>query len=170
MAAKYRYSGDAAWLNENKASILAAWDWVQGERAHATLDRERREGGLLRFAAAGPGPRREGWHHFFFSDVFTWKGMMEMAEPFGRRPAGSRRLWEEASEYRDCLLEAIGRAQYVDPATGLFRAQPGGDPRGTGRALVGGRPQLHVRHGTARRPHRRGSTRCSDISSRRGAR
>ena len=47
--------------------------------------------------------------------------MMEMAEAF--RAAGlpeAGRLGEEAAEYRDCLLEAIGRAQYVDPATELL--------------------------------------------------
>ena len=122
MAAKYRYSGDAAWLNENKASILAAWDWVQGERArtrHSTESGEK--AGYYGLLPRGRVHDWEGWHHFFFSDVFTWKGMMEMAEAF--RAAGlpeAGRLGEEASEYRDCLLEAIGRAQYVDPATGLL--------------------------------------------------
>ena len=29
MASEYRYSCDAKWLAANKASILAAWDWIQ---------------------------------------------------------------------------------------------------------------------------------------------
>jgi hypothetical protein len=122
LASKFRYSGDTAWLNENKASMLAAWDWVQGERAHTRQFTETGE--KVKYYGMLPRGRVhdwEGWHYFFFSDVYTWKGMVEMAEAF--RTAGlpeAERLVAEAAEYRDCLLEAIERAQYVDPDTGLL--------------------------------------------------
>lgn len=122
MAEKYRYSSDAVWLDENRASILAAWDWIQGERARTRRFTEA--GDKVPYYGLMPRGRVhdwEGWHHLFFSDVFTWKGMTEIAAAF--RDAGlpeAERLTQEAGEYRDCLLEAIGKAQHVDPETGLL--------------------------------------------------
>ncbi len=122
MAAKYRYSGDTAWLEENKESMLAAWDWIQAERARTRRFTET--GDKVPYYGLMPHGRVhdwEGWHHFFFSDVFTWKGMSEMALAF--RDAGlpdAGRLLREAGEYRECLIEAVDKAQYVDPETGLL--------------------------------------------------
>lgn len=121
MAAKYRYSGDTVWLNDNKASILAAWDWIQGERARTRQFTDT--GAKVPYYGLMPRGRVhdwEGWHYFFFSDVFTWKGMTEMAAAF--HEAGlpeAERMTQEAAEYRDCLLEAVAKAQYDDPQTGL---------------------------------------------------
>jgi hypothetical protein len=122
MAAKYRYSRDAAWLKTNAASMLAAWDWIQGERSRTRRFTEAGE----RVAWYGLLPKGrvhdwEGWHYFFFSDTFTWKGMDEVAAAF--RAAGlpdAERLTREADEYRACILEAARRSQYVDPQTGLL--------------------------------------------------
>lgn len=120
MAEKYRYSQDGAWLSDNKDSILAAWDWIQAERARTR--RLADDGGRVPYYGLMPRGRVhdwEGWHHVFFSDVFTWKGMSEMAEAF--RSAGlpdAERLAAEAAEYRDCLLDAIHGAEFTDPESG----------------------------------------------------
>lgn len=121
MAEKYRYSQDMEWLKQNRDSVLAAWDWIQGERARTRRFTDTGE----KVAWYGLMPKGrvhdwEGWHHVFFSDVFTWKGMNEMAEAF--KSAGlpdAERLIEEAAEYRECLFEAIRRAEYIDPDTNL---------------------------------------------------
>lgn len=121
MAAKYRYSQDAAWLVENRDSMLSAWDWIQAERARTRRFTDTGEKaayyGLL---PKGRVHDWNGWSYFFFSDVFTWKGMDEMAAAF--QSAGlpdAERLRKEADEYRECLLDAVHKAEYVDAATGL---------------------------------------------------
>jgi len=122
MADKYRYSQDTAWLKQNRDSILAAWDWIQGERARTRRFTEAGDRvpwyGLL---PKGRVHDWEGWHHVFFSDVFSWKGMAGMAAAF--RHAGlpeAERFRQEADEYRECLLTAIHKAEHVDSATGLL--------------------------------------------------
>ncbi len=121
MAAKYRYSKDTVWLKENRDSILAAWDWIQGERARTR--RFTDAGAKVGFYGLLPKGRVhdwEGWHHFFFSDVFTWKGMADMASAF--ELAGlpdAARLKQESEEYRECLLTAIHASEYVDAGSGL---------------------------------------------------
>ena len=123
MAENYRYSGDTAWLAENKESILAAWDWIQGERARTR-----------RFDASGAPEVSYGllprgrvhdwndWHYFLsFSDNYTWKGMSEMAHAFEQ--AGfpeATRMRAEADEYRQCINDAVDRIQFTDPETGLL--------------------------------------------------
>jgi hypothetical protein len=122
MAEKYRYSHDDEWLKQNKESILAAWDWIQGERARTR--RYTNTGEPVAYFGLLPKGRVHDWndwHHFFFSDTYTWQGMSTMAEAF--RTAGfpeAERLVREAGEYRDCLLAAVEKAQYVDPETGLL--------------------------------------------------
>ncbi len=122
MGAKYRYSRDAAWLKQNTPSMLAAWDWIQGERSRTRRFTEAGEKvpyyGLL---PKGRVHDWEGWHYFFFSDTFTWKGMDEAAAAFrDARLPDAERLTREADEYRACILEAVRRSQYVDPDTGLL--------------------------------------------------
>ena len=122
MAENYRYSRDTAWLSENKDSILAAWDWIQGERTRTR-----------RFNASGAPEVSYGllprgrvhdwneWHYFLtFTDNYTWKGMSEMADAFDDAgfPEASR-MRAEADEYRQCILDAVDRAQFIDPQTGL---------------------------------------------------
>ncbi|MBI5091752.1 MAG: hypothetical protein HZB26_04825 [Candidatus Hydrogenedentes bacterium] len=121
MAAKYRYSRDGDWLKQNKDCILAAWDWIQGERARTR--RFTNAGERVPYYGLMPKGRVhdwEGWHYVFFSDVFTWKGMAEMAAAFqSAELPHAARLQQEADEYRECLLAAIHRAEYKDPATNL---------------------------------------------------
>lgn len=122
MASKYLYSHDAEWLRANKESILAAWDWIQGERARTR--RYTDSGEKVAYYGLLPKGRVHDWndwHYFFFSDTFTWKGMDSMAAAF--RAAGfpeAERMMGEVDEYRQCLLEAVARAQLVDPDTGLL--------------------------------------------------
>lgn len=122
LASKYTYSGDADWLLQNKESILAAWDWIQGERARTRRFTEYGEK-VLHYGLLPRGRVHDwnDWHHFFFSDVFSWKGMDATAAAF--RQAGfpeADRLTAEVHEYRQCLLDAVERAQFPDPETGLL--------------------------------------------------
>ncbi|MDX9975417.1 MAG: hypothetical protein RBU21_20690 [FCB group bacterium] len=121
MAAKYQYSQDVDWLKANRETVLAAWDWIQGERARTRrFDDSGEKAAYYGLLPKGRVHDWEGWHYHFFSDVFTWKGMDEMANAFAT--AGlpdAERLREEADEYRACILEAIHKSEYIDPATGL---------------------------------------------------
>jgi hypothetical protein len=123
MAEQYRYTRDAEWLRANRASILAAWEWIQRERARTRLHHD--DGRKVEYYGLLPKGRVhdwEGWrYHFGFSDNYTWKGMSEMAAAFGE--AGfpeARRLTREADEYRQCILEVARRAQFTDPETNLL--------------------------------------------------
>ncbi|MCC6697158.1 MAG: hypothetical protein IT365_16135 [Candidatus Hydrogenedentes bacterium] len=122
MAEKYRYSHDDEWLKQNKESILAAWDWIQGERARTRRYTDAGEPAAY-FGLLPKGRVHDwnDWHYFFFSDTYTWQGMSTMAQAF--LTAGfpeADRMVGEADEYRDCLLAAIEQAQHVDPETGLL--------------------------------------------------
>ena len=121
LASKYQYSHDIAWLKKNKESILAAWDWIQGERARTRRFEENGEK-VLYYGLLPKGRVHDWdeWHHFFFSDTYSWKGMAEIAAAF--QDAGfpeADRLRSEADEYRTCILEAVSKAQFTDPVTGL---------------------------------------------------
>ena len=122
LASKYQYDHDVVWLKENKESILAAWDWIQGERARTRRFEENGEK-VLYYGLLPEGRVHDWdeWHHFFFSDTYSWKGMTEMAAAF--QDAGfpeAERLMSEADEYRACILDAVRRAQFTDPGTGLL--------------------------------------------------
>jgi Concanavalin A-like lectin/glucanases superfamily len=123
MAEHYRYTHDAAWLQDNRPSILAAWEWIARERARTRLRYD--DGRKVEYYGLLPKGRVhdwEGWrYHFGFTDNFTWKGMSEMAAAF--REAGlpeADRLTHEADEYRRCILEVTRRAQFADPDTNLL--------------------------------------------------
>ncbi len=123
MAEHYRYTHDAEWLRANRPSILAAWEWVQRERARTRLRHD--DGRKVEYYGLLPKGRVhdwEGWrYHFGFTDNFTWKGMSEMAAAF--REAGlpeGRRLTREAVVYRRCILEVTRGAQFTDPETKLL--------------------------------------------------
>jgi len=123
MAEHYRYGRDAEWLRANRPSILAAWEWIQRERARTRLRYD--DGTKVEYYGLLPKGRVhdwEGWrYHFGFTDNFTWKGMSEMAAAF--REAGlpeAGQLTREADEYRRCILEVTRRAQFTDPETGLL--------------------------------------------------
>lgn len=122
MASKYRYSHDTEWLKQNKESMLAAWDWIQGERARTRRFADSGEkAGYYGLLPKGRVHDWNEWHHFFFSDTYSWKGMDEMAAAFrSARFPEAERLTNEAGEYRQCILEAIDKAQFVDPETGLL--------------------------------------------------
>ena len=38
LAAEYRYTRDGEWLKANRASILAAWEWIQAARAQTRIE------------------------------------------------------------------------------------------------------------------------------------
>lgn len=122
LASKYAYSGDDDWLRNNKDSILAAWDWILGERARTRRFTETGEK-VLHYGLLPRGRVHDwnDWHHFFFSDVFSWKGMDAMAAAFRQASfPEAERLTREADEYRQCLLDAVEKAQFTDPDTGLL--------------------------------------------------
>ncbi len=123
MAMHYRYARDAEWLKANQPCILAAWDWIQKNRETTrTLAADGKKPahyGLL------PKGRVHDWpgyrYHYCFSDGYTYKGMADMAVAF--REAGlpeADRLTREADEYRQCILDAMHRAEFTDPETGLL--------------------------------------------------
>ncbi|NIA14290.1 MAG: hypothetical protein GWP08_09420, partial [Nitrospiraceae bacterium] len=138
MAAKCDYSQDTQWLEANRESILAAWDWIQTARRQTK--RFKNNGEKVEYYGLLPKGRAHDWdewrYHFTFSDAFTWKGMNDMAAAFGR--AGlpdAPRLASEAEDYRQCILDVVERIQYVDPETGLLFVpndvlQRPGDPPG----------------------------------------
>lgn len=123
MAEVYRYSRDAAWLNANSASILAAWDWIQGQRARTKVYTspgvKASYYGLLpagRISDAGGNV-----HCITFTDGYTWMGMNEIAAAF--RGAGlpqAAQMTSDVNDYRSCILDSVQRVQYVDPGTNLL--------------------------------------------------
>ncbi len=123
MAGKYLYSRDTEWLRRNRASILAAWQFVQKAREQTRVvaadGGKPMAYGLLPAGRATDG--REQDHIVGFSDNYTWEGMASMAEAF--RQAGlpeARQMAADVEDYRQCMFEAVRRSQYVDPDTGLL--------------------------------------------------
>jgi hypothetical protein len=122
MSEQYRYSRDKSWLERNRSGILAAWEFIQNARSQTKIRDDK--GGKVRYYGLMPRGRShdwEGWrYHITFSDAFTWFGMSRMAKAFseaGLPEAG--RMTADVAEYRTCILEAIEREQFIDPATGL---------------------------------------------------
>ncbi len=116
------YAGDREWLREQRPGILAAWEFLQRERARTRLRYD--DGRKVEYYGLLPKGRVHDWegrrHHFGFSDGYTWQGMSRMAEAF--RVAGlpeADRLTREADEYGRCILEVARRSQFADPETGL---------------------------------------------------
>jgi len=123
LAVHYRYTRDNAWLQSNRASILAAWDWIQKERTATRVlgpdGRRVAHFGLL------PRGRVHDWaghrYHYAWTDGYTYKGMAQMAAAF--REAGlpeADRLTRDVEEYRGCILDCLARVETVDPETGLL--------------------------------------------------
>jgi hypothetical protein len=144
LAEKYRYSHDSKWLKSNQRSILAAWDWIQGERTQTHIvDTNGNKVSYYGLLPAGrPDDVGGNYYNFTLTDNFTWLGMSEMAAAF--RAAGlpqAARLTSEANEYRQCILEAIRKTEVTDRATGL-RFVPNGvggkldDPAWVGNGAV----------------------------------
>lgn len=122
MAARYLYSRDAEWLRQNRPSILAAWRFIQKARAQTRTvseDGRRPPGyGLLPPGRATDAGELE--HTVGFSDNYTWEGLAAMAEAFQKAGlAEAEQMAADVEEYRQCILEAVQRSQYVDPETGL---------------------------------------------------
>jgi len=122
LAEEFLYSRDAEWLERQRGSILAAWDFIQRERARTRLRYD--DGRKVEYYGLMPKGRVHDWegrrYHFAFSDGYTWKGMSEVAAAF--RLAGfpeAGRLARDADEYRQCILDAMRRAEFVDPKTHL---------------------------------------------------
>jgi len=123
LAEQYLYTRDAAWLTEVLPSALAACDWVRRERARTRLRDD--DGTRVEYYGLLPKGRVhdwEGWRYQFgFTDTYTWLGLSRFAEAL--RQAGlpeAAQLAREADDYRECILEAARRAQFVDPDTGLL--------------------------------------------------
>lgn len=123
LAAKYHYSHDAEWLRSVMPSALAAWAWIQGERAQTRIQDEHGENvryyGLL--PAGMPGDIHAKYYQFTFSDNISWYGMQQLA--LAAQHAGfpeAERLLNEADEYRQCILDVLHREEYVEPETGLL--------------------------------------------------
>ena len=123
MASYYRYSRDVEWLKVNMPSIVAAWDWIQFERARTrTVDAD---GVKVRHYGLLPSGRscdlNKDCYQFTFSDSFTWKGMDEIAKAFreANLPEAARFTYE-ADEYRQCILDVMRKEEFVDPETGLL--------------------------------------------------
>ena len=123
IASHYRYAHDATWLKANRPSVLAAWDWIQRERARTRLTDSYGEKvphyGLL--PSGRPGDQEGKWYQFTFNDNFTWLGMSEIAAAFHQ--AGlpeAQRLTQDAEEYRQRILDVIRQQQYVNPETHLL--------------------------------------------------
>jgi hypothetical protein len=121
LANYYHYTRDTEWLKRNLPSILAAWEWVQGERARSYIVDDKGERveyyGLMPPGRAGDWP--EGSYLFTFTDNYTWYGMSEIAKAF--REAGlpeADRFTKEAEEYRQCIVDVIHREEVVEPETG----------------------------------------------------
>ena len=122
MAQQYRYSHDIEWLKANKASILAAWEWIQNEReATRVMDSGGKKVVYFGLMPAGtPDDSGGKVYHMTITDNFTWFGMSEIAKAF--HEAGfpeANRLTQDSDEYRQCILDAIAREKLVDPETGL---------------------------------------------------
>ena len=123
MAEKYRYSREEEWLKANRPSILAAWKFIQDARAQTRIIDENGQKhiayGLLPAGRATDG--REQDYMVGFSDNYTWEGMAAMAEAFRTaRLSEAGAMQRDAEDYRNCILEAVERSQYKDPATGLL--------------------------------------------------
>lgn len=123
LAAYYQYTRDAKWLKSMRPSILAAWDWIQSERAASRIKNpdgtKVRHYGLLPPGRAGDIP--EGMYLYTFTDSYTWLGMSQVARAFGQ--AGlpeADRLSQESDEYRQCILDVMHHEEFVDPATGVL--------------------------------------------------
>jgi hypothetical protein len=123
MALHYRYSRNAHWLQTNRSTILAAWDWIQKNRE--TTRTLAPDGSKVTHYGLLPKGRVHDWaghrYHYCFSDGFTCKGMADMAVAF--REAGlpeADRLLREADEYRRCILDVMHRVEFTDPDTGLL--------------------------------------------------
>jgi hypothetical protein len=123
LAANFRYSRDAERLKANRTSILAAWDWIQRERAATRA--VQADGKKVAHYGLLPKGCVHDWgghrYHYCFTDGYTYRGMAEMAAAF--REAGlaeADRLTREAEEYRRCILDVLKRVEYIDPETGLL--------------------------------------------------
>ena len=123
LAANFRYSRNAEWLKANRSSILAAWDWIERERAATQVIQP--DGKKVAHYGLLPKGCVHDWgghrYHYCFTDGYTYRGMAEMAAAF--REAGlaeADRLTREAEEYRCCILDVLERAEYTDPETGLL--------------------------------------------------
>jgi hypothetical protein len=123
LAAFFDYTRDSGWLQANKASILAAWNWIQAERDQTRVRDASGEKadfyGLMPKGRVGDWP--EGSYIYTMTDNYTWYGMARIATAF--RKAGlpeADRLTCEAEEYRQCILDVMHREEGVDPETGLF--------------------------------------------------
>lgn len=125
LGAHYRYSRDAAWLNANKESVLAAWRWIQSQRDTTRLNdaagKRVTQFGLL------PRGRSSDWpgqlYYYCWSDGYTYKGMAEVAAAFRAAAApDAARLSADVDEYRRCIRDTLGRVTTTDPATGLLFA------------------------------------------------
>ncbi len=123
MGKKYLYSRDAAWLEANRSSILAAWRFIENARKQTRVTdangRKHIAYGLLPAGRATDG--REQDYMVGFSDNYTWEGMDAMAEAFriAKLPEAEQ-MTLDAEDYRNCILEAVRRSQYEDPDTGLL--------------------------------------------------
>lgn len=123
MAARYHYSRDAAWLQQNRPSILAAWRFIQNAREQM---RTVPEGGRrpVGYGLLPPGRATDGReleHMVGFSDNYTWEGLAAMAEAFRKAELPeAKKMTADAEEYHRCILEAVQGSQYVDPESGLL--------------------------------------------------
>ena len=110
-------------MKANRPTILAAWKWIQKERARTRL---RDDNGVrVDYYGLLPKGRVHDWggfrFHPAFTDGYTYKGMAEMAEAF--REAGlpeADQFAADAEDYRRCILDVIHRIQFTDPETGLL--------------------------------------------------
>lgn len=121
MAAKYLYSGDKQWLEQNRPSILAAWQFI--ERARDQMRTEDDQGQRpIAYGLLPPGRATDGndfAHMVGFSDNYTWEGMDRMAKAFTAAGlAEADQFAHDADDYRRCILEAVRRAQFTDADTG----------------------------------------------------
>lgn len=123
LAEEYRYSRDIKRLETNKHSILAAWDWIQRERALTRdFDKDGKRVDYYGLLPAGQ-PDDTGGHYYNYTmtDNYTWLGMSQMAKAF--REAAfpeSALMTREANEYRECILAAIRKTEVTNQATGLL--------------------------------------------------
>jgi hypothetical protein len=123
LGSHYRYSRDAAWLKANRASVLAACDWIQKQRD--TTRTTGADGKRVAHFGLLPKGRAHDWpgrlYYYSCSDAYTCKGMAEAAAAL--RDAGAPeadRLSAAADEYRRCILDTLHQVAYKDPDTGLL--------------------------------------------------
>lgn len=122
LAAHYRLTGNADWLERVAPRLVAACNFIIREREH-TKDYDpdgqpATEWGLL---PAGHLEDNPEWRHWFAVNAHAYNGMREIAEVLGEidHPEGER-LKQEAAAYRGDIRKAARRAMVETPVVRLL--------------------------------------------------